>query len=297
MNYKKYLTGSIVALITPMDSFGNLDKISLRKLINFHVESKTSAIVSVGTTGESVTLRCNERIDIIKTMLEFADERIPIIAGIGCSSTLKTISVSKKIEDTGVVAFLSVTPYYNKPSQNGLYQHFKEISNNTNLPQILYNVPSRTGCDLSPKTIGMLSKLDNIIAIKEASGDLSKVYQIKEMVDDDFILLSGDDATALSFMRLGGHGVISVTSNVAAKKMVEMCNLVIDGKYSAANILNKELMSLHLQLFYEPNPTPIKWACYRVGLISCDFSRLPMIQLTSLGQKKLENALKIAGVL
>ncbi|WP_341765291.1 4-hydroxy-tetrahydrodipicolinate synthase [Candidatus Providencia siddallii] len=290
------MTGSIVALITPMDLKGNIDKISLKKLVNFHIKSKTTAIVVVGTTGESATLRHDEYIDIIKMTIDFADERIPIIAGISVSSTSKAIFLSRKIENSGVIASLSLTPFYNKPSQDGLYQHFKIISENTSLSQILYNVPSRTGCDLLPETVASLSKIDNIIGIKEATGDLSRVYQIKEMVNDNFVLFSGDDLTALSFMQLGGDGVISVTSNIAAAQMVKMCNLALIGKFDDAYLLNKKLMSLHMKLFIEPNPAPIKWACYRTGLILSDFVRLPIMQLMESNKKIIEESLNIAGI-
>lgn len=296
-NYKEFLTGSIVAVITPMDSNGCLDKQSLKKLIDYHFESGTSAIVSVGTTGESVTLNHKEHVDVVHTTLELADGRIPIIAGTGANATAEAISLTKEFENSGVVACLTVTPYYNKPSQEGLYQHFKAIAENTSLPQILYNVPSRTGCDLLPETVGRLARLSNIVAIKEATGNLARVYQIKELVDDNFVLLTGDDATALDFMQLGGQGVISVTSNVAAPQMVKMCDLALSGKYTEARKLNRILMDLYHQLFVEPNPIPAKWGCHRLGLISNDTLRLPMIPLTESGQQKVEEALKIAGLL
>ncbi|MEY0075564.1 4-hydroxy-tetrahydrodipicolinate synthase [Providencia rettgeri] len=296
-NYKDFLTGSIVAVITPMDSAGRLDKASLKKLVDSHVESGTTAIVSVGTTGESATLTHKEHVDVVKATLELADGRIPIIAGAGANATAEAISLTNEFENSGVVACLTVTPYYNRPSQEGLYQHFKAISENTSLPQILYNVPSRTGCDMLPETVGRLAKLANIVAIKEATGNLARVHQIKELVDDDFVLLTGDDATALDFMQLGGKGVISVTSNVAAAQMVKMCDLALAGKYTEARELNKKLMGLHLQLFVEPNPIPAKWGCHRLGLIADGTLRLPMTPLTTSGQQKVEEALKLAGLL
>lgn len=296
-NYKDFLTGSIVAVITPMDSAGRLDKASLKKLVDYHVESGTTAIVSVGTTGESATLTHKEHVDVVKATLELADGRIPIIAGAGANATAEAISLTNDFENSGVVACLTVTPYYNRPSQEGLYQHFKAISENTNLPQILYNVPSRTGCDMLPETVGRLAKLANIVAIKEATGNLARVHQIKELVDDNFVLLTGDDATALDFMQLGGKGVISVTANVAAPQMVKMCDLALAGKYTEARELNKKLMGLHQQLFVEPNPIPAKWGCHRLGLIADGTLRLPMTPLTAAGQQKVEDALKLAGLL
>ncbi|WP_457914672.1 4-hydroxy-tetrahydrodipicolinate synthase [Candidatus Hartigia pinicola] len=291
------LIGSIVAMITPMDSNGLLDQKSLKKLVDYHVVSGTSAIVSVGTTGEAATLNYKEHIDIVRATLEIASGRIPIIAGTGSNSTAEAILLTNDLENSGIVACLTVTPYYNKPSQEGLYQHFKAISENTDLPQILYNVPLRTGCDLLPETIGRLALLSNIIAIKEATGNLVRVNQIKELVNHNFILLTGHDATVVDFIQLGGQGVISVTSNVAATQMVTMCNLALTGQYAKAYELNKILMRLHNQLFIEPNPTPVKWGCYRLGLISDYTLRLPMIPLTEFGQKKIEEALKIARLL
>ncbi len=296
-NYQSFLRGSIVALITPMDSQGKLDKKSLKALVDYHVQSGTSAIVSVGTTGESATLSHDEHAEVVLATLECAAGRIPVIAGTGANATAEAISLTKEFEKSGVVACLSVTPYYNRPSQEGLYQHFKAIAENTALPQILYNVPSRTGCDLLPETVGRLAKLANIVSIKEASGNLSRVTQIQELVHEDFIILSGDDSLALDTIQLGGKGVISVTSNVAAAEMVKMCDLALAGKYTEARELNKRLMGLHHQLFVEPNPIPAKWGCRRLGLIADDTLRLPMIPLTSAGQQKVEEALKLAGLL
>lgn len=275
--------GSIVALITPMDNKGCICQKSLKNLVNYHINSKTSAIVSVGTTGESATLSQKEHNYVIMLTLDFADGKIPIIAGTGANATSESILLTKKVENSGVAACLNVTPYYNRPTQNGLYQHFKAISESTDLPQILYNVPLRTGCDLKPSTVGKLSKLKNIIGIKEATGDLSRVNQIRSLVSDNFILISGDDATALDFIQLGGQGVISVTANVAASKMTKMCTLALKKDYLNARIINKELMYLHKNLFIEPNPIPVKWAAKEIGLIKYNYLRLP---LTSLSEKK-----------
>ena len=290
-------TGSIVALVTPMDEKGNVDRSSLKKLIDYHVASGTSAIVSVGTTGESATLSHEEHGDVVMTTLELADGRIPVIAGTGANATAEAISLTQRFNNTGVVGCLTVTPYYNRPTQEGLFQHFKTIAEHTDLPQILYNVPSRTGCDMLPETVGRLAKIKNIIAIKEATGNLSRVHQIKELVSDDFILLSGDDATGLDFMQLGGHGVISVTANVAARDMAEMCKLSAAGEFAQARIINQRLMPLHNKLFVEPNPIPVKWACKELGLVATDTMRLPMTPITDHGRDVVASALKHAGLL
>ncbi len=291
-------TGSIVALITPMDSRGQMDKASLKKLVDYHVASGTSAIVSVGTTGESATLNHDEHVAVVLTTLEMADGRIPVIAGTGANATAEAISLTNRFENTGVVGCLSVTPYYNRPSQEGLYLHYKAIAESTDLPQILYNVPSRTGCDLLPPTVARLAKLKNIVALKEATGNLSRVSQIQALVNDEtFILLSGDDASFVDFMQLGGKGVISVTANVAAAEMAQVCKLAEQGEFLKARGLNSRLMELHHQLFVEPSPTPVKWACHQLGLIADDSLRLPMIPLTQEGQIPVGQALKIAGLL
>ncbi|MBI6547925.1 4-hydroxy-tetrahydrodipicolinate synthase [Xenorhabdus lircayensis] len=291
-------TGSMVALITPMDSAGQVDKVSLQKLVDYHIASGTSAIVSVGTTGESATLSHDEHVAVVLATLEVADGRIPVIAGTGANATAEAISLTSRFENTGVVGCLSVTPYYNRPSQEGLYLHYKAVAENTDLPQILYNVPSRTGCDLLPSTAARLAKLKNIVAFKEATGNLSRVSQIQELVNDEnFILLSGDDISFVDFMQLGGKGVISVTANVAAAEMAQICELAEQGEFLKARSLNNRLMELHHQLFVEPSPTPVKWACRQLGLIADDTLRLPMIPLTQEGQISVDKALKVAGLL
>lgn len=231
--------GNMVALITPMNKEGNICLDSLENIINYHIKNKTKAIISVGKTGESSTLTQKEHINLVLCTLEISNNKIPIIAGTGVNSTNEAIILTKKFEKTEISACLSVTPYYNKPSQKGLYQHFKKISENTSIPQILYNVPSRTGCDLLPKTIKKLSKLKNIIGIKEASGNLSKFYEIKYLVKKNFLIISGDDSTALDFIQLGGNGVISVTSNIAAQEMSKICNLALKRKFKKARKINK----------------------------------------------------------
>ncbi len=290
-------TGSIVALVTPMDDKGAVDWLSLRKLIDYHVASGTSAIVSVGTTGESATLSHDEHGEVVMRTLELSDGRIPVIAGTGANSTAEAVSLTQRFNDSGVVGCLTVTPYYNKPTQEGLFQHFKAIAEHTDLPQILYNVPARTGCDMLPPTIGRLSKIKNIVAVKEATGNLNRVSQIQELVDEDFILLSGDDSTGLDFMQLGGRGVISVTANIAAREMAELCALAQQGNFAEARRLNQRLMPLHQKLFIESNPIPVKWACKALGLMATDTLRLPMTPLTENDSRVVEQALTDAGLL
>ncbi|WP_343154336.1 4-hydroxy-tetrahydrodipicolinate synthase [Buchnera aphidicola] len=287
-------TGSMVALITPMNKSGEICHSSLKNLIDYHVLNKTTAIVSVGTTGESATLSQEEHIKVVMLTLEMADKRIPIIAGTGANATNEAILLTKRFEKSGISACLTVTPYYNKPTQEGLYQHFKAISEHTELPQILYNVPSRTGCDLLPQTISRLSKFNNIIGIKEATGDLSRINQIKKIVKNNFLLISGDDATALDFIQLGGQGVISVTANIAAKEMTKMCLYALKGDFINARRINERLSLLHESLFIESNPIPIKWLAKKMGLIKNDTLRLPMTPISSAGKIQLEKALKYA---
>ena len=290
-------TGSLVALITPMDSKGNVDHVSLKKLVEYHIANGTSAIVSVGTTGESATLDHHEHIDVIKRTVDYAQGRINIIAGTGSNATKEAIELTRQVENIGVVGCLTVAPYYNKPTQEGMYQHFKAIAECTALPQILYNVPGRTSSDIKPETVGRLSKIKNIVALKDATGDLSRVYKTRKLVGDDFKLLSGDDATFLDFMILGGDGVISVTANVAAKQVATICQLAANNQIKEARALNESLLALHNNLFIEPNPTPAKWACLRLGLIADGTIRLPMISLTDASIPAVEQALKDANLL
>ncbi|MDF7669819.1 4-hydroxy-tetrahydrodipicolinate synthase [Orbaceae bacterium ESL0721] len=290
-------TGSLVAMVTPMDSQGKVDRVSLKKLVEYHITSGSSAIISVGTTGESATLDHDEHIDVIKQTLEYADGRIDIIAGTGANATKEAIALTNKVENIGVVGCLTVVPYYNKPTQEGMYQHFKAIAENSSLPQILYNVPGRTGSDLKPETVGRLSKIKNIIALKDATGDLTRVYKTRQLVGKDFKLLSGDDITFLDFMILGGDGVISVTANVAAKEMATICQLAENQQFSEARVLNNSLIALHKNLFIEPNPIPVKWACARLGLIKDNAIRLPMTPLTEDAIPEMEFALKNAKLL
>ncbi|MGC6342418.1 4-hydroxy-tetrahydrodipicolinate synthase [Bisgaard Taxon 45] len=298
MSANNYLfSGSIVAIVTPMDSSGEIDFVRLKSLVEHHIAAGTDAIVSVGTTGEAATLSIDENVKTILKTVEFADGRIPVIAGAGANATSEAIVMTKLLNDSGVAGCLSVVPYYNKPTQEGMYQHFKAIAECTDLPQILYNVPSRTGSDLLPETIARLSKVKNIVAVKEATGDLSRVKKIKELAGDAFIFLSGDDATGLESIKLGGQGVISVTNNVAAADMAKMCHLALNGQFDEAEKINERLMALHKNLFVESNPIPVKWAAYRLGLIDSPTLRLPLTTLSEHLQPKVEEALNISGLL
>ena len=288
--------GSIVALITPM-THGEVNYEELKKLVEYHVQAGTHGIVSVGTTGESTTLSIDENVKVIKKTVEFADGRIPIIAGTGSNATSEAVTMTKLLANSGVAGCLSVVPYYNKPTQEGMYQHYKAIAESTDLPQILYNVPGRTGSDLKPETIGRLSKIENIVGVKEATGDLSRLPLIKELSGKDFIFLSGDDATGLESMKLGGQGVISVTNNVAAADMAKMCELALAGKFEEAEAINQRLNVLHHDLFVEANPIPVKWAAYKLGLVSEPNLRLPLTTLSEEAQPKVLAALKQAGLI
>ncbi len=274
------LTGSIVALVTPMDKTGEIDFHALKELVEFHIKSGTSAIVAVGTTGESATLNVDDHVKVVMKTLEFADGRIPVIAGNGANSTSEAISLSKLFANSGVIAGLNVTPYYNKPSQEGLYRHFKAIAESCELPQILYNVPGRTAVDMLPETVARLAKIKNIIGIKEATGDLNRLAEIKALVADDFVLYSGDDETTCDFILQGGHGVISVTSNVAPVEMTKMCNAALNGQTDVAKAINAQLLPVHQKLFVEANPIPVKWACAELGLIPTADCRLPLTTLS-----------------
>ena len=297
MSSQPLFSGSIVALVTPMDSAGEVNYGQLEKLVNYHIEAGTNAIVSVGTSGESATLSIEENIKTILKTLEFADGRIPVIAGTGANATSEAVTMTKLLNGSGIAGCLTVVPYYNKPTQEGMYQHFKTIAECTDLPQILYNVPGRTGSDLLPETVGRLSKIENIVGIKEATGDVSRVKKIKQLAGEDFIVLSGDDATFLDSMKEGAEGVISVTTNVAAADMAKVCQLALAGKFDEAEKINQRLMALHHDLFVESNPIPVKWACYKLGLIDEPTLRLPLTVLSEAAQPKVIKALQTAGLL
>lgn len=285
------LTGSLVALITPMNCSGSVDWQALEQLIDYHIQSGTDGLVVAGTTGESVTLTDDELFTLLDRTLEYCAERIPVIAGCGSNNTAHASQIAKQLSKLGVTAGLSVTPYYNKPTQEGLYQHYAAIGEYSGLPQILYNVPGRTGCDLKPETVARLAGNFGICGIKEATGDLSRVTQLRELCGRDFALYSGDDASSREFMLQGGNGVISVTANIAAKAMSRMCALALAGEREQATRIDMSLQPLHRDLFIESNPIPVKWAAARMGLINHAGLRLPLTLLSSPAQAIVEAAL------
>ena len=290
------ITGSIVALVTPMHNDGAIDWESLAKLLEMHVEAGTDGIVSVGTTGESATLTVLEHTEVIAFTVNQLNGKIPVIAGTGANSTSEAIELTEAAQRVGADACLLVAPYYNKPTQEGLYRHHMAIADAVDIPQILYNVPGRTAVDLLPETAARIAKHPNVVAIKEATGDLERVRQIKELTDDDFLIYSGDDATAMELMLLGGHGNISVTANVAPKRMHDLCAAAIAGDRETASSINTPLDILHHKLFLEANPIPVKWALKEMGLIS-EGIRLPMTPLSEQYRDELRDALKQAGVI
>ncbi|MDH4134167.1 MAG: 4-hydroxy-tetrahydrodipicolinate synthase [Gammaproteobacteria bacterium] len=288
--------GSMVAIVTPMHADGSLDRASLRRLVDFHVENGTTAIVSVGTTGESPTLDTNEHIEVIRLTIEYARRRVPVIAGTGSNSTAEAIDLTRRAREIGAEACLLVTPYYNKPTQEGLFRHYQAIAEAVDLPQILYNVPGRTACDIQPTTVARLANIPNIIGIKEATGNLDRARELLKLCPKGFELYSGDDATGLDFMLLGGLGVISVTTNVAPRAMQDMCDAARRGDEKAARAINDKLMALHRDLFVEANPIPVKWALEEMGLIESGI-RLPLTRLSAPHHDTVRAALRTAGLL
>ena len=287
--------GSMVALVTPMQADGAIDEDALQGLIDFHVENQTDALVAVGTTGESATLDETEHCHVIRRSVEMAAGRIPIIAGTGANSTTEAIDLTRCAMEAGADACLLVTPYYNKPTQEGLYQHHKAIAEAVPIPQILYNVPGRTACDMLPETVERLASIANIIAIKEATGDLDRARNILDRCGDRLDLFSGDDATAMELILLGGKGNISVTANVAPAAMHAMCAAALAGDRDAAKVINDRLDVLNTTLFVESNPIPVKWALYEMGLIPAGI-RLPLTVLAEEYREAIRQALRQAGV-
>ena len=273
------IQGSIVALVTPMDEHGAVDKDSLKRLVEFHIAAGTDALVAVGTTGESATLDENEHCDVIKSVVNYVNGKIPVIAGTGANSTTEAISLTRRAKEAGVDACLLVTPYYNKPTQEGLFLHHQAISDAVDIPQILYNVPGRTACDMLPETIGRLSHCKNIVGVKEATGDLSRVQKIRDLTSDNFAIYTGDDATSREFCLLGGNGSITVTGNVAPKQVHDLIMAAIRGDHETAAAIDNKLMALHKNLFIQSNPIPVKWALAEMGLIAKGI-RLPLTWLT-----------------
>ncbi len=288
--------GSMVAIITPMTADGSVDSDALRRLVDFHIEAGSDAIVAVGTTGESATLDEAEHCEVIRQIVVHTAGRVPVIAGTGANSTREAIALTQCAKQAGADACLLVTPYYNKPTQEGLYQHFKAVAEAVDIPQILYNVPGRTACDMQPETVARLSSVHNIIGIKEATGDLARLERLKSLCREGFELYSGDDATGCEFLLRGGHGVISVTANVAPKLMHEMVTLALAGEREAALALDAKLAGLHSALFVESNPIPVKWAVARMGLCGQGI-RLPLTWLTPASEARVVEAMQLAGVL
>jgi len=287
--------GSMVALVTPMHADGSLDRGALRRLVDFQIENGTTAIVSVGTTGESPTLDMDEHCEVIRLTVEYAAGRVPVIAGTGANSTSEAIELTECAKRDGANACLLVTPYYNKPTQEGLFQHHKKIAEAVDIPQVLYNVPGRTACDMQPATVARLAAVPNIIGIKEATGNLDRAREILKLVPKEFELYSGDDATAMDFILLGGKGVISVTTNVVPRAMQDMCAAALKGDAKAAAAINDRLMGLHKNLFVEANPIPVKWALEQMGLIEGGI-RLPLTPLSAAHHETVRAAMRSAGV-
>ena len=289
------LQGSFVAIVTPMHADGSLDIPSLHQLIDFHIDAGTDGIVIVGTTGESPTVDYNEHRELIKTTVNYVAGRIAVIAGTGANSTREAIELTQAAKDLGADACLLVAPYYNKPTQEGLYQHYKAVAEAVDIPQILYNVPGRTGVDLSNDTTLRLAEIKNIVGIKDATGSIERGTDLILRAPKDFAIYSGDDATGMALMLMGGKGVISVTANVAPKLMHEMCVAAMSGKVAEACTINGKLFALHQKLFVEANPIPVKWVLNQMGLIGTGI-RLPLVTLSAPNQPVLLNAMKSAGI-
>jgi 4-hydroxy-tetrahydrodipicolinate synthase len=290
------ITGSIVAIVTPMHEDGSLDLARYRALIDWHVASGTAAIVAVGTTGESPTVDVDEHATLIRVAVEHAAGRVPVIAGTGGNSTREAIALTRHAAEVGAQASLQVVPYYNKPGQEGLYRHFRAVAESADLPVILYNVPSRTVADLANDTIVRLAEVPGIVGLKDATGDMPRVSDLLSRVPASFALYSGNDDSALALMALGGHGVISVTANVAPREMAQLCTAALAGDLKVARAVNDRLLPLHFKLFVEANPIPLKWALQRMGRIEGGI-RLPMTPLEPRHHAVVEAALRQSGVL
>jgi 4-hydroxy-tetrahydrodipicolinate synthase len=293
MNFK----GSMAALVTPMHEDGSIDKEALYNLVEWHIQSKTTGLIIAGTTGEGSTLEPDEQFELLSLIIKQVAGRIPVIAGTGTHSTKSTIKLTENAKRAGADACLIVTPYYNKPTQNGLYQHYKTIAETVNMPIILYNVPGRTSCDMLAETVERLSKIKNIIGIKEATGKLDRSQDIYQRCGKSFVILSGDDLTALDLMQHGGaQGVISVTANVAPAQMSQMCDAALRGDFKSAEQINSALVLLHKRLFLEANPIPVKWALQAMGKIK-EGIRLPLLPLDSKYHEEVKEALRKAGIM
>ncbi len=291
----KPIVGSIVALVTPMHEDASVDYDGLRNLIDWHIAEGTDCIGVVGTTGESPTVSVEEHCEIIRVSVQHAAGRVPIMAGAGANSTREAIELTRFSKEVGADCTLQVVPYYNKPSQEGIYQHFKAIAEAVDLPVVLYNVPGRTVADMQPETTLRLAQLPGVVGVKEASGDIERAAQLIKHAPSGFSIYSGDDGTAVALMLLGGHGNVSVTANVAPKLMHELCMAAMSGEVQKARQLHFRLLSLHRQLFCEPSPSPTKWAMSRLGRCGTTV-RLPITPLTTAGQALVDAALREAGL-
>jgi 4-hydroxy-tetrahydrodipicolinate synthase len=289
--------GSYVALVTPMLPTGEIDKPSLKRLVEWHVNAKSDGIVAVGTTGESATLPTDEHIEVVRLIVEYAQGKLPIIAGAGANSTDEAILLSTEMAKFNIDGFLSVVPYYNKPQQRGIIAHFEAVASSTDLPVLLYNVPGRTVTDMLTETVAVLAKHPNIVGLKDATGDLRRLQDAKQAVDDDFLFFSGDDASSAEFMCKGGDGVISVTANIVPEQMVQMCLHALSGNFEKAKLIDAQIAELHQRLFLEPNPVLPKWALYKMGRIDDAFLRLPMVLPELNSQKQIEQTLFKLGLI
>jgi 4-hydroxy-tetrahydrodipicolinate synthase len=292
----KPIVGSTVALVTPMGDDGSIDYAALRRLIDWHIDEGTDCIGVVGTTGESPTVSVEEHCEIIRVAVEHARGRVPVMAGTGANSTSEAIELSRFAQQVGADCALSVVPYYNKPSQEGLYRHFRAIAEAVDLPMLLYNVPGRTVADLLPETVLRLAEVPGIVGIKEASGDIERAAWLVKHAPKGFSIYSGDDGTAIALMLLGGHGNVSVTANVAPRLMHELCVAAMRGDARAASEIHLRLLPLHQNLFCEPSPAPTKWALARLGRCGAAL-RLPIVPLSAAGEARVEQALRDSGLL
>ena len=288
--------GSWVALITPMVGNGEVDYDSLKRLVDFHLQNDTDGLVIMGTTGEAATVSFAEQLQVIKAVCQQVNGRIGVIAGNGANATAEAVERTKALSLLPIDGFLTVTPFYNKPMQKGMVLHFNAVAAATSKPVLLYNVPGRTGVDLLPETVAELAKTANIVGIKEATGSMQRLAELMQLCPPDFMLLSGDDASACEFMLKGGHGVISVTANVVPKQMALLCRAAMSGDTVLAGQTDNALQALHHDLFIEANPIPSKWALQKMGLITSDVMRLPLTQLEPIHGAVIEQALAKAGI-
>ncbi len=290
-------TGSIVALVTPMSSSGDIDYASLRRLVEFHIKQGTKAIVAVGTTGESPTLPIDEHVNVVAKVVEYSAGRIAVIAGSGANSTAEALELGARCEAVGVDGLLSVVPYYNKPQERGLVAHFNAIANASRVPVILYNVPGRTVTDMSDDVVVSLAKHPNIVALKDATGDVARLTRLQPKLPNGFLLLSGDDESACEFLLSGGHGIISVTANIVPCEMNQMCEAARDGLDQLAREIDSRVGQLHTTLFLESNPVVPKHALYKMGLIDCPVLRLPLVEAELCHQVAIEAVLSDIGII